>query len=98
MGYGMHCFVTGPVLKACPPNQVLAKKAVPVECTADVCAVASCLSVALPPAVGNMRDGVYYIFGSFLEAAGFTVGRARAYTGAAANLAGQVRMRDAVMY
>jgi hypothetical protein len=38
-----------------------------------------------------MRDGVGYIFGSFMEAAGFTVGRARAYTGAAANLAGQVR-------
>jgi hypothetical protein len=41
--------------------------------------------------VNNLREGGNYIFHSFMEAAGFTVGRARAYTGAAANLAGQVR-------
>lgn len=41
--------------------------------------------------VHNLADGVSYIFSSFLEAAGYTVGRARAYTGTAANLATQVR-------
>lgn len=41
--------------------------------------------------MNNLREGGSYIFHSFMEAAGFTVGRARAYTGAAANLAGQVR-------
>lgn len=40
--------------------------------------------------VTNMRDAAGYIFHSFMEAAGFTVGRARAYTGAAANLASSV--------
>jgi hypothetical protein len=44
--------------------------------------------------VNNLREGGSYIFHSFMEAAGFTVGRARAYTGAAANLAGQVRVSN----
>lgn len=44
--------------------------------------------------MNNLREGGSYIFHSFMEAAGFTVGRARAYTGAAANLAGQVRVPD----
>lgn len=42
------------------------------------------------PPVSNLRDGAGYIFSSFMEAAGFTVGRARAYTGAAANIASSV--------
>lgn len=40
--------------------------------------------------VSNLRDGAGYIFSSFMEAAGFTAGRVRAYTGAAANLASSV--------
>jgi len=40
--------------------------------------------------VNNLREGVGYIFNSFMEAAGYSVGRARAYTGAAANIASQV--------
>lgn len=40
--------------------------------------------------VNNLRDGVTYIFTNFMEAAGFTVGRARAYTGAVTHLASRV--------
>ena len=62
----------------------------------NMCCPAHCVVHAFPlpcppfPSVNNMREGVGYIFSSFMEAAGYTVGRARAYTGAAANLATQV--------
>jgi hypothetical protein len=55
-----------------------------------VCLTALLLSSLQVDTVHNMWDGASYLYNNILEALGFSLGRARAYTATAANLAAEV--------